>query len=196
MTESILFVCAQNVCRSPLMAAAFREALRAEGELGLAPPDWQVESVGTTATEGRRACRVAAEFEPAVAAHHSVRLEADDLEVADLVIAASLEERSVIARLRPQARARTFTLREALLLGEDRVVASTISEYAASLHSRRGTLELPRPSSLLWRRAADPLDVTDVHGMGSRAHRKGLEKAAADARLLASRLRRDLAAGA
>lgn len=193
MTESVLFVCAQNICRSPLMAAAFREVLRAEGELGLGAPDWAVESVGTVASEGRRACRVAVEIVPAAAGHHSVRLEAEDLDVADLVIAASLEERSLIARLRPQSRARTFTLREAVLLGERRISAGSLAEYAAGLDSRRGTLDLPAPSSLRWRRREDPLDVADVHQRGMRTHRKGLERAASDARLLATRLRRDLA---
>ncbi|WP_449407517.1 arsenate reductase/protein-tyrosine-phosphatase family protein [Microbacterium maritypicum] len=193
MTESVLFVCAQNICRSPLMAAAFQEALRAEGELGLGASEWAVESVGTVASEGRRACRVSVEIVPAAADHHSVRLEAEDLDVADLVIAASLEERSLIARLRPQARSRAFTLREALLLGEQRITASSLAEYAAVLDSRRGTLDLPTPSSLPWRSADDPLDVVDVHQLGTRAHRKGLEKAAADTRLLAARLRRDLA---
>ncbi|MFB4354661.1 hypothetical protein RAC69_16010 [Microbacterium sp. LS_15] len=194
MTESVLFVCAQNVCRSPLMAAAFQEALRAESELGLGPSEWEVESVGTVASDGHRACRIAAELEPAAAAHRSVRLEADDLDVADIVIVASLEERAVVARLRPQARSRTFTLREALLLGEQRVEAASIAGYAAALDSRRGTLDLPRRSSLPWRRASDPLDVVDVHQLSPRAHRRGLERAASDARLLASRLRRDLAA--
>lgn len=193
MTESVLFVCAQNICRSPLMAAAFQEALRAESELGLGGPDWAVESVGTMAPEGRRACRVSVGIVPAAAAHRSVRLDAEDLDVADLVIAASLEERSLIARMRPQARSRAFTLREALLLSEQRIAASSLAEYAAVLDSRRGTLDLPRPSSLPWRRAADPLDVVDVHQLGTRAHRSGLEKAATDTRLFASRLRRDLA---
>lgn len=194
MSESVLFVCAQNVCRSPLMAAAFQEALRAEGELGLGPSEWEVESVGTVASEGHRACRIASGLEPAAATHHSVRLEADDLDVADIVIVASLDERSIVARMRPQARSRTFTLREAILLGEQPIDAGSITEYAAALHSRRGTLDLPKPSSLPWRRGPEPLDVVDVHQMGPRAHRKGLERAAIDARLLASRLRRDLAA--
>ncbi|WP_197491744.1 arsenate reductase/protein-tyrosine-phosphatase family protein [Microbacterium sp. H83] len=194
MAESVLFVCAQNVCRSALMSAVFEESFRAEGELGLGTPRWRVESVGTQAPEGRRACRIVVELAPEAAGHHSARLEAEDVDAADLVIAASLDERALIAGVRPSARSRTFTLREALLLGEEPVTASTLAEYAAVLDSRRGTLDLPMPSRRRWRgEAASPLDVVDVHQLGGRAHRRGLERAAADTRLLASRLRRELA---
>lgn len=194
MAESVLFVCAQNVCRSPLMAAVFRHTLRAEGELGLESPTWDVDSVGTQASEGRRACRVAVEVEPEAASHRSIRLEADAIDAADLVIAASLEERSLIARLRPSARTRTFTLREALRLGDERTSASSLAEYATVLDSRRGTLDLPTPSRRFLRRESpSPLDIVDVHQFGMRAHRKGLEAAAVDTRLLASRLRKELA---
>jgi protein-tyrosine-phosphatase len=193
MIQSVLFVCAQNVCRSPLMAAAFEEEFAARGDTSPDGHDWVFGSAGTQAEPGRRSCRYAVDIVGAASGHRSVRLEADHLDAADLVIAASLAERALVAQLRPNARTRTFTLREALLLGERRISASSLAEYAAALHSRRGTLDLPNRRALPWRRdASQPLDVIDVHHFRPGAHRRGLEKAAADARTLASLLHREL----
>jgi len=184
----VLFVCAQNICRSPLMAAAF------EDELGADASQWLVGSAGTEASVGRRACRYSVEVVVTALGHLSTPLTTADLDAADLVIAASLAERSLIVRKSPSARSRTFTLREALLLGEQDVSAASLAEYADTLDSRRGTLDLPTPRSLSWRRATGhPLDVVDVHHLGVRTHRKGLQKAATDTRTLARRLQQGIA---
>lgn len=193
MTESVLFVCEQNICRSPLMAAAFEGALRAGGVPGSGDVEWVVGSAGTQASARRAACRYGVEIEPDASTHSSHRLDADDVEAAGMVIAASLEERSWIARLSARSRTRTFTLREALLLGERPVVATSLAEYAAALDARRGTLDLRPRRTLPWNRAEqNPLDVVDVHLLRPGVHRRGLKAADADARLLAARLQRDL----
>ncbi|KJL29531.1 hypothetical protein [Microbacterium oxydans] len=188
MTGRVLFVCAQNICRSPLMAAAF------EDELGADASRWVVGSAGTEASPGRRACRYSVEVVVTALGHLSTPLTMADLDAADLVIAASLAERSLIVRKSPSARSRTFTLREALLLGEQQVSAASLAEYADVLDSRRGTLDLPTQRSLPWRReTGHPLDVVDVHHLGIRTHRRGLQKAAADTRTLARRLQQGIA---
>lgn len=189
MVATVLFVCAQNVCRSPLMAAVFADAVGVGVESG--SDGWIVDSAGTGAHPGRRSCRVAAEVEPAVVGHHSRLLEAADLDRADLVIAASLAERAVIAQLRPAARSRTFTLREALMLGErgGAKPAASLAEHVAALDARRGTLELSRWRALPWRRDRQhPLDVVDVHQFGRRTHLRGLVEASADTRRFAVQL--------
>lgn len=187
MPVRVLFVCAQNICRSPLMAAAFLGALQPQ-------EDWVAVSAGVKAAEGRHACRVASDLISALAEHRSTALGAGDIDAADLVIAASLAERAAVARLRPHARTKTFTLREALLLGEQEgAPVASVAAYAARLDARRGMVEPPRPSRLPWRRASDaPLDVVDVHGAKFRVHRDGLERAAQEAALLAQRLQRSL----
>lgn len=188
MTGRVLFVCAQNICRSPLMAAAFAD------ELGADAGQWVVGSAGTEASPGRRACRYSVAVVVTALGHLSNPLTTADLDAADLVIAASLAERSLIAQRSPGARSRTFTLREALLLGEQDVSAATLAEYADILDSRRGTLRLPVQRSLPWRReTGHPLDVVDVHHLGVRTHRRGLQKAAADTRTLARRLQQGIA---
>ncbi|WP_337002656.1 MULTISPECIES: arsenate reductase/protein-tyrosine-phosphatase family protein [unclassified Microbacterium] len=193
MTESVLFVCEQNVCRSPLMAAAFDDALHSHGLPETGAVEWVTGSAGTQASTRHSACRYVVAIEPEAAHHVSHRLEVDDVEAAGLVIAASLEERSLIVQLSPKARSRTFTLREALLLGEQPIAATSLAEYAAALASRRGTLDLRPRRGFPWIRPVDrPLDVVDVHRLGPKPHRNGLLAADADARLLAARLRRDL----
>jgi protein-tyrosine-phosphatase len=188
-----LFVCEQNVCRSPLMAAAFDGALHADGLPETDAVEWVIGSAGTQASPRRSACRFVVAIEPEAAHHVSHRLEVDDVEAAGLIIAATLEERSLIVQLSPSARSRTFTLREALLLGEQPVAATSLAEYAAALASRRGTLDLRPPRGFPWIRPAHrPLDVVDVHMLGPKPHRRGLLDADADARLLAARLQRDL----
>ncbi|WP_417554601.1 hypothetical protein [Microbacterium sp.] len=185
MPARVLFLCAQNICRSPLMAAAF---------VGAMSGDLTVVSAGVRAHEGGPVCELAAQIVPALAGHRSAVLSPGDIDAADIVITASLAERASVARLRPHARTKTFTLREALLLAESDIAAVTsLAEYAASLDGERGTLDLVGPSRLPWRRAsASPLDVADVHGSGTRVHRGGLERAARDAALLAQNIRRRL----
>lgn len=189
MTRQVLFVCAQNICRSPLMASVF------EAQIGPGASVWTVSSAGTEASPGRRACRYAVAVIPPALGHLSTPLTNDALDAADLVVAASLAERSSIVRMSPSARSRTFTLREALLLGEQPIVsAESLAAYAETLDSRRGTLDLPTRRSLPWQRQPEhPLDVADVHHLGARTHRKALERAADDTRELALRLTRALA---
>lgn len=183
MTGRMLFVCAQNICRSPLMAAGF------ETELGSERGNWLIDSAGTEASSGRRACRHAVAVAPRAFGHLSTPLTVDGLDAADLVIAASLAERSLIVRLRPSVRSRTFTLREAVLLGEQNAPSTSLADYAEKLDARRGTLDLPMPRRRPWSRGTGhPLDVVDVHHLGVRTHRKILAKAADDTRTLARRL--------
>lgn len=192
MVARVLFVCAQNVCRSPLMSAAFEHALAATpGDGGI---EWSVGSAGVAADAGHRTCRVATEIAPGASGHRSLLLTPAMLDDSDLVIAASLAERAAIARLRPAARTRTFTLREALLLESVQPIAADgLPAYAAALDARRGTVEPPRTPAFRWRRDRDnPLDVVDVHKLGSRTHRRGLVSAAEDAALLARRVMRAL----
>lgn len=195
MFARLLFVCAQNVCRSPLAAAAFA---RGAGD------GWDVASAGTHALDGAPACAMGASLEPAVGTHRSAPVAGDLVENVDLVIAASRVERAWLAREAPEARNRTFTLRELLLLDADLGSWSTptgrdvpwISHYTAALNGRRGLAVVPsgRQPGIWSRDREHPLDIADVHHAGPRKHRRGLEAAAEDAVLLGHRLRARAAA--
>ena len=137
--------------------------------------------------------------------HRSTLLEADDVKQAQLIIVASRAERSAVALLEPQARARTFTLREALALGAAPITAeerdeaqsvlgaeatNPISVYAAILDRRRGSLTPPQPSGPWWKRRSrtDPWDVPDVHQAAERVHVSGLRALARETGELAARM--------
>ena len=155
MSHQLLFVCTANVCRSPLMAGTFVQSAAER----LDRSDWTVLSRGTSAVREHAMCTVAASliggdsYGTAFASSHvSTQVIASELESQDLVIVASREERSRIARLLPSARTRTFTLKEAVVLGRlpvdaaerERVLSeratggSSLDDYAAFLDQRRG----------------------------------------------------------
>ncbi len=176
MEQRILFVCLANQCRSPTMALAFGAAL---ADLG--GPVWDVSSRGTHARSPRAMCTVAAsvfEDDDALAArareHRSQAITGEDIDAHALIIAASRAERASIARLRPDARGRVFTLPEALLLGSGRSLeasgprraasraAAPLTSYAAFLDRHRGLL--PKVDTRDRRRkAVHELDIPDAH---------------------------------
>lgn len=204
MSHPVMFVCAANVCRSPLMAYAF-EAAGATGSPGDAP---EVRSRGVSVTASHRMCATAAHVLAAHApgsdrasGHASVLLVEDDLEEPGLVIAAARDIRASIARISPAARAKTFTLKEAIALGAEPVSAeerarlvdaegSSFADvtvaYAAVLHHRRGRISIePAPRSRLpWVTPTDPFDVPDVHHSSARVHARTLDELASLTRVL------------
>lgn len=180
MTPRILFVCTANVCRSPLMAYSFFDAVDPIH-------DWTVTSRGIAAENGRSMCNVAAEVFSQrekttvdIDTHRSMRIAVRDVEVADIIVTASKQERSAVARLDPASRSRTFTLREALALaasGPDGVIGkvSDLEEFAERLHVRRGAVELAPTRTRGWGgRSAGAVDITDVHQRRLFTHRRVL----------------------
>lgn len=189
MPHRIMFVCAMNVCRSPLMQATFIEALDADrsGE------GWNVLSRGTLVSRREAMCDVAVSLiqpESARAAfaesHASAALNQTQLAVQNMVVVATRAERARVASLAPQLRNRTFTLREAVFLGEaPPTVAETeaimaarkpgerprLAAFAELLHARRGLLPTPTSKpALAFGDRTDPFDVPDVHQDKARKH--------------------------
>lgn len=196
MSHHLLFVCAANVCRSPLMQIAF-ESLAARDESA----QWRVVSRGVSVVRAHSMCATAAELtegeagHAAAATHRSTQLTDVDVKSAELIIAASRDERAAIARMVPASRTHTFTLKEAVALGalafdaqeRERVAANTadgrtLSAYAELLHQRRGRVPVtPRGRfgavRALWASGDDPQDIPDVHHGGARRHRETLQDA-------------------
>jgi protein-tyrosine phosphatase len=193
MSRHLLFVCAANVCRSPLMALTFTEALAHDPD----PGEWTVISRGISVVRTHPMCRLAASMievgadgAPLAASHVSSQIAESELEHQDLIITASREERARLARMLPSARTRTFTLKEAVALGRPPLDASereralragggaSLSTYADLLHQRRGRVPLPAPPRLRlpWTASDDPLDVPDVHHDHSRRHARTLKE--------------------
>jgi protein-tyrosine phosphatase len=181
---ALLVVCRANLCRSP---AAELLLGRAFAELGL---DWVVGSAGTVAThETHGICPVTAstlsETEAGVAdfdlQHHARPVTASILDASALVLTASQDERSALARLAPATRARTFTLVEAALLASYAAQAapeariSDLPSLARLMHQHRGRVVATTPSRRRRREdvafdSTDSLDVTDAHASDGPTH--------------------------
>lgn len=196
MIAKVVFVCAQNVCRSPLMADSFMRAVDAARSGGAETEEWAIRSGGTHARPGAVPCRVVVELAPATVLHRSSEIGREDVDAAGLVIVASRVERSWIAQLAPDARSRTFTLREALLLDGavgDKLITDSDSfrAYVSALDAQRGTVEIQVQPSSWWRRhPVHPLDILDVHRLGAKEHRRGLQAVVADAERLGQSISR------
>ncbi|HWV49420.1 MAG TPA: hypothetical protein VN035_08185 [Microbacterium sp.] len=191
MTQRLLLVCHANVCRSRVMQWTLGSLVSADAVT--------LASAGTHALRPDPICDVALDVlgddvPPANRTSGAVQLTAEAIDGADLIITATKHQRGEIALMSHDARDRTFTLREALLLGDlegpsgPAHAGSDLRAYAALLHGRRGRLQFA-PASKLRRTAADPLDHVDVHQERGRSHRKGLVAVQNDARGLAAQLR-------
>lgn len=171
--ESILFVCAANVCRSPLMQYGFQQAIA--GAVDIA-----VGSAGVSARGGASMCELARTFVTstearAAAGDHLARPVDESMLQADLIIVASRAERGALAQLDAGARSRMFTLTEAVLLGRQiprasssgDTSSSSLASYAELLDGQRGMVTIPRPARprryAPMVQAANPLDLPDGH---------------------------------
>lgn len=204
-SHRLLVVCALNVCRSPYLAfrIASQLAQDARGE------EWHVADRGTDTQRAMAICDVSAEKlgeagSRFAASHVSRKLTATDVKVAHLVLTATTAERSRVAQVQPDARGRTFTVREALALGaapiqESEVQAATVPgravaslrTYSEILHGRRGTVDLDsraRRIPFLSRTEVPPLDIPDLHIGKPAAHARLFGELDADARTLVSNI--------
>lgn len=191
MSHQLLFVCAANVCRSPLMAVTFAESVARDFDR----TEWTVLSRGISVVRRNQMCALAASlidgnsYGAAYAASHvSAQVAESELESQDLIIAASREERARIARMLPSSRTKTFTLREAVALGAPPVEAfeldrdddapSSLADYAEFLHQRRGRVPVTAPARfrMPWTPAPDPQDIPDVHHENSKKHASTLKE--------------------
>jgi len=133
---AILVVCTGNVCRSPIAEGAIRASLLAR--FGGSAPD--VASAGTAGWEGSGAdpgsVEAAAERGIDISRHRARGIEPGDVAEASLVVAMSGEHREQVARLVPEASARTFTLKELVRLLETRPARNAGVEPLSLLRAR------------------------------------------------------------
>lgn len=157
--DTVLVVCHANVCRSPLAQLGLDERLRVLG--------WRFFSRGTHARADSRLCgsvaeRVAGDAEGSefAVSFRAQRLVMTDLDAA-LILTASCDEKSALARLRPTCRDRSFTLPEAAALAE---VAGRKSLNGASAGSAAQRLNAARREARLPElRDNAILDIPDAH---------------------------------
>lgn len=206
MKFSILVVCSANICRSPLAGHILRTALSRGG---------LQESIDVT-TRGQRSSSSAPCCTEAVlnaerlgvdckdlAAHRSHSITPRAISRADLVLTADRETRSAVAQLVHRSHDRTFTLREAVVLGQlvaaerSRRVSSltgSLRQFVAELDDHRGLTDLPKTSQVRvpgrpWKRLpVHEYDIPDAHQLKHGAHRLTVDLVVESSTALASAL--------
>lgn len=204
--STVLIVDGSDVCRAPIVEFALRKQLA--GDTALA--DTAVISRGLDTDGARRICDLAAgrlggsaraaQFSDA---HVSTRLTPEVADGAELILTAERVHRSAVGRLAPYARARTFTLKEALVLAsvlsdEVRTGRSprprNLAQTVALLDDVRGSIPLIEPpmnTNVFHRERAlpksDPLALVDGHGDAG-IHRHATDEAYQVALTLGARL--------
>ena len=161
--SNVLVVCTGNICRSPLGEAALRGRL--DGVV--------VASAGTDAQDGGPATegsRVAGgERGLDLSTHRSRRLTVGMVEEAALVIGMERAHRDAIARAVPTAAARTFTLKELVLLLEaGGPPTGSLAERVAEAARRRAASAT----------RSEDLDVADPYGAHLDAYRRTADEIA------------------
>jgi low molecular weight protein-tyrosine phosphatase len=162
---AILVVCSGNICRSPIEEGLLRRAL--ERRLGDAAPI--VGSAGTIAVDGAPAMpesvEAARERGVDIRTHAARRLTGELIGAAGLVVGMAAEHRDAVARLAPEAAARTFTLKELTRLLETEPAA----DPERSLELRVGDAADARVRGLGANRFDE--DVVDPLGMPLETYR-------------------------
>ncbi|TFB51756.1 low molecular weight phosphatase family protein [Cryobacterium tagatosivorans] len=177
MNARILVVCTANACRSPLAEQLLRARLG-----GWLPSEFSVSSAGTRVAYNHPACREAGRLLERLgldqAGHQPRQLTRELIDDAQLVLTAERDHRAAVARLAPEARWRTFTLREAAALAEAARAAGPRGDLyrAASAHGPAERLadfvdDLNRARGLV----EPTFDIADGHGSSARRHRAALQ---------------------
>ncbi|NBO46036.1 MAG: hypothetical protein EBU85_03320 [Actinobacteria bacterium] len=163
MTQTVLFVCTANICRSPYAARALRHALGADS-------GFEVFSAGVRSEWLELVGEPACPEMPAVgsddAPHAATQLTAELVRDADLIVAFEAAHRAAIVDLIPRAQIKTYTARQVERLA--RAVAAPTWPPAAPAPSEDPLKDLNGARS--WAPFAEDHDVTDPHGDGIEAH--------------------------
>ncbi|MCD9153793.1 arsenate reductase/protein-tyrosine-phosphatase family protein [Aeromicrobium duanguangcaii] len=172
---TLVAVCTANVCRSPVMATVLSHAM--EPYAGLAGSGVYVTSAGVTAATGApidaRTAEALSQAGFALPETVATQLERDQVASADLILTASRRHRATIVRMMPQARDRTFTIREFAryceLLSSDSIEGVAAPDRLRSVLSQ---VQEMRGFDLPSRPHDD--DVADPIAGSRRVHRKAV----------------------
>ncbi|MEH0110271.1 hypothetical protein V6N00_11215 [Tersicoccus sp. MR15.9] len=181
MARTLLVVCTANVCRSRYAEAVITS---------LGAGDWSVVSAGVRSGDDLTVCsrvaeRLSGSPQERVAAGAATTLREAHVLAADLILTAERAHRSAVNRLVPEARARTFTLREFVDL-VDQFGWTDPTDVVGSL----ADLDRARPRLVIRVPVVDPLqrmrarhagpgsllDIDDGHEAGRWKHARVLDE--------------------
>ncbi len=189
---SVLSVCLNNVCRSPVAELVMAAQLGAAQKKGQIPAGLVVvSSAGTHAQPGAPLCPEASgRLHEDPDSHYARRLEPAMVAHANLVIAAERHQRGNCARLWPQSRPYSFTLRQAAALATgvaDRLRRHRLPHGApdlpndptARLHWLVSEMDAARGTLAGWPKDGD--EIADGHSHPHHGSTVRLVRATADA---------------
>ena len=164
----VLIVCTGNICRSPIAHGLLHDRARRVGE------DWlEVRSAGTWGRSGSgatpEAVSAAAGLGVDIEAHRSSRFNDDMAKWADLIITMTTEQAAEVLQESPEARTKTFTLKELVsLLGSLPPRAAAETTHKEGLTRRIGEADQARSSG---HSLPLDLDVADPLGLSETVYR-------------------------
>lgn len=178
---NVLVLCDTGACLSPVTAAT----LRAGAVKNNLSPHLAFSPAGLHAGGGSPWCEEAqalspAAFAPTLSTSRPRQVTPDLVAGADLVIVLHRRHKADVRMLDPRSAHRTFTLREAAVLGRSMVdrrlrkgqpqlPTGDLVWFVGELDALRGVVATGEPPSRWWsrfRRRSDPLDLYDPHTDG------------------------------
>ena len=200
--SNVLVLCGTGACLSPLTAAM----LRAEAQKNNLAPHLTFSPAGLHTAGGFPCCAEAQALSPAAfaataSAAQPRSVTRDLVAQADLVLVMRRCHKADIRMLDPRSPQRTFTLREAAVLGRSmadrhlrmgqaQLPTAGLGWFVGELDSLRGLVATGEPTSRWWsrfRRGSDPLDLDDPHTDGG-THRHAIMQINVAARELTAAL--------
>lgn len=147
MNKTILFVCTGNSCRSPMAVGFLKEMLKGKGEI-------RIDSCGTISSSfggpTPQTIKIMKEYGIDVSSHQTKSLSKDLIDEADLVLVMERKHRERVQELNPEAKNKTFLLKEFAPDKENLEIGDPIGlsdeVYKEVAEEIKGTLEkaLPR----------------------------------------------------
>lgn len=122
-SQTLLFVCTGNICRSPMAEYLLRDALPGD-------TPWRICSAGTSASDGIPASpagiKVLAEAKIDMTPHRSRTMTREHVDAADLIVVMTKAHQSLLLSLFPKATQKTFLLKSFDLKARSRDLADPI----------------------------------------------------------------------
>ena len=156
MSLRVLTVCTANICRSPMMAAAFHDLGYTTGF------DIGTSSAGAEARDGREVdgdtAQVATLLGFDLSKHRSRHLEAAYIDAADLIVCAASEHVQAVVELVPGAFSKTYLLLELADRATRIMPGESLIDWVARHHQGRTSMSVLR--------GADEYNLGDPYRQG------------------------------
>lgn len=182
---SVLFVCTGNICRSALGAQILAARLGATGVTAGGRPI-TVSSAGTGVGQGLvmppEVVEQSIRFGGSPDGHMPTPLDRDLVAGADLILTATRDHRSAVARMLPRASRITFTVPQFARLVADAPEAADPWELVAEVAAQRGSVPPPEDP--------DEDDIEDPYRRGSGTYERVGDQIHGLVEIIAERLAR------